>query len=173
MQSQFTKHNMFILPSGYMDEGNFNFYNKGKELWQSSRDLQDDLEDKFRHQLEKSDLLQGFQVTSDVASGFGSLSNMMATEFIRDEAPKAPIYLYAVEGANPYKKSEDRIKFDLAKMNKCLWLGELLPTFDLVVPFNSLYMKQTYPSNLLLKKYLGKLATKDSVYHRSALQSIV
>ena len=60
MQSQFTKHNMFIVPSGNMDESNFNFYNKGKELWQASSELRDDLEDKFRHQLEKSDLLQGF-----------------------------------------------------------------------------------------------------------------
>ena len=50
MQSQFTKHNMFILPSSFgMDENNFNFYNKGKELWKSSNDLRDDLEDKFRH----------------------------------------------------------------------------------------------------------------------------
>ena len=51
---------MHILPTGYMDESNFHFYNKGKELWQASGDLRDDLEDKFRHQLEKSDLLQGF-----------------------------------------------------------------------------------------------------------------
>ena len=51
---------MFIVPSGNMDESNFNFYNKGKELWQASSELRDDLEDKFRHQLEKSDLLQGF-----------------------------------------------------------------------------------------------------------------
>ena len=144
MQSQFTKHNMYILPSGNMDESNFNFYNKGKDLWQSSAELRDELEDKFRHQLEKSDLLQGFQVTSDVASGFGSLTNMMSVEYIRDEVPKAPILLYAVEGANPYKKATESVKFDLVKLNKCLWLGEMLPTFDMVVPFNSLYMQQTY-----------------------------
>ena len=75
MQTQFTKNNMYVLPSGYMDETNFIFYNKGKELWKLSADLRDDLEDKFRHQLEKSDLLQGFQLSSDVTSGFGSLSN--------------------------------------------------------------------------------------------------
>jgi hypothetical protein len=51
---------MYILPSGHMDESNFNFYNKGKELWKMASDLREDLEDKFRHQLEKSDLLQGF-----------------------------------------------------------------------------------------------------------------
>jgi len=42
-------------------------------------------------------MLQGFQVTSDVTSGFGSLTNMMTTEYIRDEVPKAPLYLYAIE----------------------------------------------------------------------------
>lgn len=57
MQSQFTKHNLQILPTGFMDEDNFNFYNKGKEMWKDCADLRDDLEDKFRHQLEKSDLL--------------------------------------------------------------------------------------------------------------------
>ena len=48
---------MFILPSGFTTETNFHFYNKGRELWKTSADLRDDLEDKFRHQLEKSDLL--------------------------------------------------------------------------------------------------------------------
>ena len=69
---------------------------------------------------------------------------MMSVEYIRDEVPKAPILLYAVEGANPYKKATESVKFDLVKLNKCLWLGEMLPTFDMVVPFNSLYMQQTY-----------------------------
>jgi len=40
-----------------MDEDNFNFYNKGKEMWKDCADLRDDLEDKVRHQHEKSDLL--------------------------------------------------------------------------------------------------------------------
>jgi len=57
MQTQFTKNNMYILPSGYIDESSFIFYNKGKELWRLSADLRDDLEDRLRHQLEKSDLL--------------------------------------------------------------------------------------------------------------------
>lgn len=87
--------------------------------------------------------------------------------------PKAPIVLYAVESVNPYKKAEEELKFELAKLNKCLWLGEMLPTFDLVIPFNSLYMQQTYPGSQLVSKYLGKLSTADSVYHRSALQSLV
>jgi len=169
MQSQFTKHNMFILPPGYADETSFNFYNKGKDLWKTCSDLREDLEDKFRHQLEKADLLQGFQLTSDVTSGFGSLANMMSTEYIRDEMPKAPIYLYALETQNPYKKSKDATKFDLFKLNKSLWLGEMLETFDLVIPFNSLYMKQTYPENEMLRKYLSKMSNANSVYHRSAL----
>ena len=83
--------------------------------------------------------------------------------------PKAPVYLYALETQNPYKKSKDATKFDLFKLNKSLWLGEMLETFDLVIPFNSLYMKQTYPENEMLKKYLSKMSNANSVYHRSAL----
>ena len=98
---------------------------------------------------------------------------MMATEFIRDEVPKAPIYLYALEGANPYRRKADEVKFDLFKLNKCLWLGEMVPTFDLVIPFNSLYMQQTYAENPLVVKYLSKLDARGSVYHRSALQSLI
>lgn len=106
-------------------------------------------------------------------TGFGSLTNMMSTEYIRDEVPKAPILLYAVETANPYRKAQAETKFDLCKLNKCLWLGEMLPTFDLVIPFNSLYMKQTYKKNPLLNKYLAKYNQGESVYHRSAIQSLV
>ena len=48
------------MPSGFVDEENFHFYNKGKDLWKASAELRESLEDKFRHQLERSDLLQGF-----------------------------------------------------------------------------------------------------------------
>lgn len=173
MQSQFTQQNMFILPSSSMDESSFNFYNRGKELWKESADLRDNLEDKFRQQLEKSDLLQGFQVSADVNSGFGSLANIMTVEYVKDEAPKAPVFLYALEGANPYKKKAEDVKFNLFKLNKCLWLGEMLPNFDIVVPFNSLYMQQTYAENPLVTRFLSKLDARRSVYHRSALQSLV
>jgi len=85
--------------------------------------------------------------------------------------PKAPIFLYALESQNPYKKTTDEIKFELFKLNKSLWLGEMLPTYDLAIPFNSLFMKQTYPTNALCSKYLGKL--NQSHYHQSALWSLV
>ena len=49
----------------------------------------------------------------------------------------------------------------------------MLETFDIVVPFNSLYMKQTYPKNPLVSKYFDRMDTVNSTYHRSALQSIV
>ena len=117
-------------------------------------------------------MLQGFSVSADVTSGHGSLANMLSTEYIRDEVPKAPILLYAVEKANAYKKT-DEIKFNLAKLNKSLWLGEMTQTFDMIIPFNSLFMKQTYPGNPLHTKYVGKLNAAQSIYHRSALQSLV
>jgi len=55
-----TKHNKYILPNGILSEDNFAFYNKGKEFWNSNYDIRDTMEDLVRHQLEKSDLFQGF-----------------------------------------------------------------------------------------------------------------
>ena len=45
-------------------------------------------------------------MTADVMSGHGSLANILAQEFMRDEAPKAPIMLYAVESKNPFTKKK-------------------------------------------------------------------
>ena len=44
-------------------------------------------------------MLQGFQITVDSNSGFGSLTNNMITYFLKDEAPKAPIFLYSVNNS--------------------------------------------------------------------------
>jgi len=61
-------------------------------------------------------------------------------EFMRDEAPKAPVLLYALEGKNAFKNEIDPIKFELMNLNKGLWLGDLLPTVDLAIPIDSEYM---------------------------------
>ena len=55
----------------------FQFYNMGKQMWKESYSVQDDFEDSLRHQLEQSDMLQGFQITADVASGHGSLTKIL------------------------------------------------------------------------------------------------
>ena len=101
------------------------------------------------------------------------MANTITTDYIKDEVPKAPVYLYAIETKNPYSKKSEETKFELAKLNKSLWLGEMLPTFDLVIPFNSLYMSMTYPLNPQLSKYLSKMNARDSTYHRAALMALV
>ena len=47
---------MFV-PHSIIQEDNFNFYSRGRDLWANSFEFKDQIEDKFRHQLEKSDLL--------------------------------------------------------------------------------------------------------------------
>ena len=111
-----------------------------------------------------------------MTSGFGSLANTITIEHIRDEAPKAPVYLYALESCNPFSKAKDQLKFDLFRLNRSLWLGEMLQTanYELVVPFNSLYMQQAYPLSPIVKSYLGKMShAPEAVYHRSALQALI
>ena len=49
-----SKNNQFIITDSSVPENSFNFYNKGKELWKQSYDIQDEMEDKLRHQLERS-----------------------------------------------------------------------------------------------------------------------
>ena len=61
------------------------FFNKGKELWKEMPDFRDCLEDKFRHQLEVADQLQGFTLSSDVLSGYGSMSALIIQDLMRDE----------------------------------------------------------------------------------------
>ena len=55
--------------------------------------------------------MQGFSVTADVTSGHGSFANIVAKEFMRDEAPKAPILLYAVETQNPFNQKKQTVKY--------------------------------------------------------------
>ena len=77
-------------------ESDFVFFNKGREMCNVEGVFKEYLEDKIRAHLELSDLVQGFQVTVDMNSGFGSLSSNIITYFLKDEAPKAPVFLYSV-----------------------------------------------------------------------------
>lgn len=74
---------------------------------------------------------------------------------MHDEAPKAPVLLYAIESKNNFNEASDPIKFELMKLNKSLWLGDLLSTVDLAIPFDSEFMSSgKFLSQPLVKKYL-------------------
>jgi hypothetical protein len=90
---------MFV-PHQSVVESDFVFFNKGREMWNRESSFKDLLEDKIRYQLEACDQLQGFQLTVDTNSGFSSLANQITTYFLKDEAPKAPVFLYAVKNHN-------------------------------------------------------------------------
>jgi hypothetical protein len=51
-------------------------------------------------------------------------------------------------------------------------MGEMLPNFDLVIPFDSKYMMEQKETNLM-EKFLSKYNGAKSIYHRSALQALV
>lgn len=42
----------------------------------------------------------------DTNSGFGSLAQILISEFIRDEAPKAPILLYSLKNSNEFNTED-------------------------------------------------------------------
>lgn len=74
MQSQMNqKFNQLIVPHSNISPDNFQFFNKGRELWNIESNFKDEMEDKIRYQLEMADLVQGFQLSIDANSGFASL----------------------------------------------------------------------------------------------------
>ena len=60
-----------------------------------------------------ADRLQGFQMSCDVTSGHGSLANILIQDFCKDEAPKAPVMLYACESAISFDREKAPQKYDL------------------------------------------------------------
>ena len=74
-------------------------------------------------------------------SGHGSLASIMIEEFIRDDCPKAPVMLYALEESNRFSDKVEagdtslKYKNDLFELNQSLWLGSLSKQCNLVVPF--------------------------------------
>lgn len=181
MQAQmFQKYNQLIVPHNNLSQDSFQFFNKGRELWSIETDFKDDMEDKIRLQLEMADLLQGFQLTIDGNSGFASLGKQMITYFLKDEAPKAPVFLFCVNNQNRFdmvaedaKKNmngEEVINLDLMKqlgaLNKSLFFSEFDENVDLVLPFDEISIGSE------LKKYYGKF-NPDSLFHRSSLSPMI
>ena len=80
-------------------------------------------------------------MSSDVSSGHASLTQIIIEEFCKDEAPKAPVLLYASEGRNPFQNCEIsdtnmQYKRDLFELNQSFWLGSLAQHATMVIPFN-------------------------------------
>ena len=62
------------------------------------------MEEIIRYQLEMADLVQGFQLSIDTNSGFASLGKQMINYFLKDEVPKAPVYIYSVNNENSFDR---------------------------------------------------------------------
>ena len=70
---------------------------------------------------------------------------------LRDEAPKAPVLLYAIENSSTISEEEAPMKYNLQEVSRSLWLGELSPNVDLVIPFD----ERSTRLNTLHKDILG------------------
>ena len=76
--------------------GSFALFSEGKSLL-NSYDTIDEMTDKFRNMLERSDNTQGVRILVDTDTGFGSFAAKYIQE-IKDEIPKRKIMLYSVMG---------------------------------------------------------------------------
>lgn len=116
-----------------------------------------------RNQLEQCDWLQGFNLAFDSNSGHGQLLSVLVQELIKDEIPKAPISLFAIK--NEYYREfneEMRQRTDLLDLNRSLWLSELTPLSDIIVPLDCVQLgSQVSP---FLKRYQPGLP-----FHQSSL----
>lgn len=93
---------------------------------------------------------------------------------MRDEAPKAPVLLYALEGKNAFSLEKEPLKHELMNLNRGLWLGDLLPTVDLAIPFDSDFMQsEGFSKQANIAEFLQGYKGREMLYHQSALQSIV
>jgi hypothetical protein len=104
------------------------------------------------------------------------LSNILIKEFCRDEAPKAPVLLYALESAQIFSQKEEIQKYDLEQVSRSLWLGELSPEANLVIPFDEQNISLGGKNlRALFKKFTGNsnAISGKSLFHRSALQALV
>ena len=83
--------------------------------------------------LEISDRVQGFQLSVDVNSGFSSLAKEIIEKIIKDEAPKAPVYLFSMNnkvnydtsGLSPEELTNMETKKELIGLNQSLFFSEL------------------------------------------------
>eukprot|EP00347_Sterkiella_histriomuscorum_P022491 403338293 len=171
MQTKMQPQNQLILPNNSsINEDNFMFYNQGKQLYDHETfELKDQIEDTIRNQLEHSDLLQGFNITCDVNSGFGSIAQFMIQDYIRDEIPKAQIILQAIRNKNILDEQSEnyQVKKSLEELNQALWLSELGNLCNLVVP-----LENAYASEQLIKSTLDQFRG-DSQFHLSGAYSLI
>ena len=93
---------------------------------------------------------------------------------MKDEAPKAPVFVYSVRADNTSKLEPDteeervnlQMREDLTSLNNSLFLSEAHENIDFLIPFDevSIGSKQ----KVFLENY-----QKDSSWHRSGLESLV
>lgn len=165
------KFNQLFVPHSHISMDNFKFFNKGRELWNVESQFKEDLEDKIRNQLEIADLLQGFQITVDSNSGFASLTNQMITYFLKDEAPKAPVYIYSVNNsqkiqiedeADEAERTNAETRQQLIDINQSLFFSEITEIADLVIPFDHVEIGKS------LNGYMSNY-NNEKMFHQSAI----
>jgi hypothetical protein len=109
-------------------------------------------------------------MTVDTNSGYASMSNNIITYFLKDEAPKAPVFLYSInnenkvnfEGADEAEKTNLETRQKLIDLNYSLFLSESLEHIELMVPFDCIALGGHN------KDYFGNYK-KDLLFHQSGI----
>ena len=97
------------------------------------------------------------------------------TYFLKDEAPKAPVYIYSINNSNKISVDEEATEEErtnaitrqnLMDLNHSLYLGETLENIELMIPFDKIHIGDA------INQYFGQY-NPESVFHQSSIHSLV
>lgn len=102
------------------------------------------------------------------------MSNNIITIHLKDEAPKAPIFLYSINnhnkvdfnGAEEADKTNLETRQKLIDLNYSLFLSESLDNIELMIPFDKISLGKHNTD------FFGNYK-KDLLFHQSGVQSLV
>ncbi|KAJ3094330.1 mtDNA inheritance, partitioning of the mitochondrial organelle [Physocladia obscura] len=111
----------------------FAIFNQGSEIWDSDRDLQEDiLDNRIRFFLEECDNPQGIQVLSDVSNGFSGFT-ASCLESLREDVGKLSITVFGVSD------DCDGVINSVQNFNEALALANISKSASVYIPLQSRY----------------------------------
>lgn len=99
----------------------------------------------------------------------------MITYFLKDEAPKAPVYIYSVNNsqkiqiqdeADEAERTNAQTRQQLVDINQSLFFSEITENADLIVPFDKVEIGKS------LQPYFANYDT-EKIFHQSSIQTLV
>ncbi|KAI8978022.1 tubulin domain-containing protein [Pilobolus umbonatus] len=150
----------------------FDNYTIGHKAYEENERESDLFDTNFRFFVEECDRLQGFQLITDVDTGYGGFTVGLLNE-VRDEFPKTPILTYGVSDSHAHHENErEKNKIILNRSISLTQISELSSIYEYSTYHTSAIIAAGIESNLLpyrLKK--NPIAMADNINKLSWVRS--